>query len=60
MLSIMDEPQSALAELEHEAEEGESPRTPLILFGNVFVFVAAVVLVVAAVVLLVYYIAQRI
>jgi hypothetical protein len=56
----MDEPHSALAELEQEAEEGASERTPLILFGNVAVVVAAVVLAVAAVIVLVYYIATRI
>lgn len=56
----MDEPQSALAELEHEAEEGKSDRTPVILFGNVFVVVAAAALVMAAIIGLVYYIAQRI
>jgi hypothetical protein len=56
----MDEPHSALAELEHEAEEGKSARTPLILFGNVFVVVAAIGLAMAAVIVLAYYIAQRI
>jgi hypothetical protein len=53
----MDEPEPALVELEHEAEAGESDRTPLILLGTVGVFSAAVVLAVLAIVLLVYYLA---
>jgi len=45
-------------DLEHEAEVGESPRTPLILIGEVWVVAASVVLVVLAITLLAYDIAR--
>jgi hypothetical protein len=41
-------------ELEHTADVGESAETPLILLGEVWVVVAAIVLVVLAVSLLAY------
>jgi hypothetical protein len=41
-------------ELEHEAEVGESARTPLILVGDVAVAVAAVFLVMLAIAMLAY------
>jgi hypothetical protein len=41
--------------LEHEAEEGASARTPLILVGGVGLFVAAVVAILLIVAFLAYY-----
>jgi hypothetical protein len=47
-----------LRELEHTAEVGESPKTPLILIGDVWVVSALVVAVVLAVSLLAYWLAS--
>lgn len=44
--------------LEHEAEEGESARTPAILVGGVGLFVAAVVIVVLALAFTAYYVTK--
>jgi hypothetical protein len=44
--------------LEHEAEEGASARTPLILVGGVGLFVAVVVLILLIVAFLAYYLAK--
>lgn len=42
-------------ELVHEAEEGQSPRTPLLLVGGVSVVVGLVVAIVLALAFLAYY-----
>ena len=44
--------------LEHEAEEGASARTPLILVGGVGLFVAAVVVILLIVAFLAYYLSK--
>lgn len=44
--------------LEHEADEGKSARTPLILIGEVWIFVAIVVVVVLALAFTAYYLAK--
>jgi hypothetical protein len=47
-----------LRELEHTAEVGESPKTPLILIGDVWVVSALVVAAVLAISLLAYWLAS--
>jgi 5,10-methenyltetrahydromethanopterin hydrogenase len=47
-----------LRELEHTAEVGESPKTPLILLGDVWVVCAIVVAVVLAISLFAYWLAS--
>jgi 5,10-methenyltetrahydromethanopterin hydrogenase len=47
-----------LRELEHTAEVGESPKTPLILLGDVWVVCAIVVAVVLAISLFAYRLAS--
>jgi 5,10-methenyltetrahydromethanopterin hydrogenase len=57
----MSEPEHAvekLRELEHTAEVGESPKTPLILLGDVWVVCAVVVAAVLALSLLAYWLAS--
>jgi 5,10-methenyltetrahydromethanopterin hydrogenase len=57
----MSEPEHAvekLRELEHTAEVGESPKTPLILLGDVWVVCAIVVAAVLALSLLAYWLAS--
>jgi hypothetical protein len=44
--------------LEHEAEEGKTARTPLILIGEVGTFVAIVVAIVLVIAFTAYYIAK--
>jgi len=44
--------------LEHEAEEGESARTPAILVGGVSVFLSAVVIVILALAFTAYYVTK--
>jgi hypothetical protein len=44
--------------LEHEAEEGESARTPAILVGGVTLFVAVIVIVVLALAFTAYYVTK--
>jgi hypothetical protein len=48
-------PVETAKELEHEAERGESPRTPLIVLSGVTIFVAVVVVVVLAIAFAVYF-----
>jgi hypothetical protein len=47
-----------LRELEHTAEVGESPKTPLILLGDVWVVCSIVVIAVIALSLLAYWLAS--
>lgn len=47
-----------LRELEHTAEVGESPKTPLILLGDVWVVCALAVAAVLAISLLAYWLAS--
>jgi hypothetical protein len=57
----MSEPEHAvekLRELEYTAEVGESPKTPLILLGDVWVVCAVVVAAVLALSLLAYWLAS--
>jgi hypothetical protein len=44
--------------LEHEADEGKSARTPLILIGEVWIFVTIVVAVVLVIAFTAYYLAK--
>jgi cobalamin biosynthesis protein CobD/CbiB len=44
--------------LEHEAEEGESARTPAILVGGVAMFVTVVVIVILALAFIAYYLTK--
>jgi hypothetical protein len=44
--------------LEHEAEEGESARTPAILVGGIAMTVTVIVIVVLAVALIAYYVTK--
>ena len=44
--------------LEHEADEGKSARTPLILIGEVWIFVAIVVAVLLVISFAAYYLAK--
>ena len=44
--------------LEHEAEEGESARTPAILVGGVGIFVTIVVIVILALAFTAYYVTK--
>ena len=44
--------------LEHEADEGKSARTPLILIGEVWIFCAIVVAVVLVIAFAAYYLAK--
>ena len=49
-------PVETAKELEHEAEEGESPRTPLIVLSGVTIGVAVVVAIILAISLTLYFV----
>ena len=55
VVRLVTHPVSEIRRLEHVADEGESPATPLIVAVGVAVFIAIVLAIVLAVILLVYY-----
>jgi hypothetical protein len=55
MTEHLHEVEEKVEELVHEAEEGQSPRTPLLLVGGVSVVVGAAVVIILALAFLAYY-----
>jgi hypothetical protein len=56
LVESLEHPVETAKELEHEAEEGRSARTPLIAITGVTLFVSVVVVVVLAIALTIYFV----